>query len=151
MKRTAIVLGVALIATGAIGVVGTQPVNAQEGVTRTPIGFGGGPEKSDDIHCRVQTRGKDREALSPRAKVYLLYGGTGSIGGGRKPPVDLKPGVAIYFQSDPDKPTYVHEGINTSKTDEMKLLVTLITEKGRPLAIPVHQMAISYSIARALG
>jgi hypothetical protein len=37
MKRTAIVLGVALIATGAIGVVGTQPVNAQEGVTRTPI------------------------------------------------------------------------------------------------------------------
>ena len=32
MKRTAIVLGVALIAT-----VGTQPVNAQEGVTRTPI------------------------------------------------------------------------------------------------------------------
>jgi len=37
MKRTAIVLRVALIATGAIGVVGTQPVNAQEGVTRTPI------------------------------------------------------------------------------------------------------------------
>jgi hypothetical protein len=37
MKRTAIVLGVALILTGAIGIVGTQPVNAQEGVTRTPI------------------------------------------------------------------------------------------------------------------
>ena len=37
MKRTAIVVGMALIATGAIGAVGTQPVNAQEGVTRTPV------------------------------------------------------------------------------------------------------------------
>jgi len=46
--------------------------------------------------------------------------------------------VAIYFQSDLDKPTYVHEGINLSKTNGMKLLVILITEKGRPLAIPVH-------------
>jgi quercetin dioxygenase-like cupin family protein len=55
-----------------------------------------------------------------------------------KPPIDLKPGVAIYFQSDPNTPTYVHEGINTSKTDSMKLLIILITEKGRPFAIPVR-------------
>ena len=51
--------------------------------------------------------------------------------------MDLKPGVALYLQSDPAKPTYVHEGINPSKTDVMKLLVILITEKGQPLAIPV--------------
>jgi hypothetical protein len=51
--------------------------------------------------------------------------------------VDLKPGMGVYFQSDPAKPTYVHEGINLSQTKPLKLVTTLITTKGQPLAIPV--------------
>jgi hypothetical protein len=54
-----------------------------------------------------------------------------------KPPVEMKPGVAIYFKSDPKKPAYVHEGRNVSQAEGMKLLVVLITEKGQPLAYQV--------------
>jgi hypothetical protein len=31
----------------------------------------------------------------------------------------------------------VHEGVNLSQTNSLKMVTTLITEKGRPLAIPV--------------
>lgn len=68
--------------------------------------------------------------------IYVLEG-EGRIEEEGKPPVDLKPGVGVYFQSDPAKPTYVHEGINLSATKPLKLVTTLITEKGQPLAIPV--------------
>jgi hypothetical protein len=49
----------------------------------------------------------------------------------------MKPGVSIYFKSDPKKPAYVHEGVNVSQSEGMKLLVVLITEKGQPHAYPV--------------
>lgn len=68
--------------------------------------------------------------------IYVLEG-EGRIEEAGKPPVDLKPGVGVYFQSDPAKPTYVHEGINLSQSKPLKLVTTLITEKGQPLAIPV--------------
>jgi quercetin dioxygenase-like cupin family protein len=137
MKRTAIVLGVALIAT-----VGTQPVNAQEGVTRTPIlkkDLEADPKKEVTIFIAEYKPGaRTGKHYHPGQEFIYCIEGQGVLEEAGKPPVELKPGVAIYFQSDPDKPTYVHEGINTSKTDGMKLLVTLITEKGRPLATPVH-------------
>ena len=142
MKRIAIVLGVALIATSAIGVVGTQPANAQAGVTRTPIlkkDLEADPKKEVTMFIAEYKPGaRTGKHYHPGQEFIYCIEGQGVLEETGKSPVDLKPGVAIYFQSDPDKPTYVHEGINTSKTDRMKLLVTLITEKGRPLAIPVH-------------
>ena len=142
MKRTAIVLGVALIATGAIGVVGMQPVNAQEGVTRTPIlkkDLEADPKKEVTMFIAEYEPGaRTGKHYHPGQEFIYCIDGQGVLEEAGKPPVELKPGVAIYFQSDPDKPTYVHEGINLSKTNGMKLLVILITEKGRPLAIPVH-------------
>jgi quercetin dioxygenase-like cupin family protein len=68
--------------------------------------------------------------------IYVLEG-KGRIEEEGKPPVDLKPGVGVYFHSDPAKPAYVHEGINLSQTKPLKLVTTLITEKGQPLAIQV--------------
>jgi quercetin dioxygenase-like cupin family protein len=142
MKRTAIVLGVALIATGAIGVVGTQPVNAQEGVTRTPIlkkDLEADPKKEVTMFiAEYKPEARTGKHYHPGQEFIYCMEGQGVMEEAGKPPVELKPGVSIYFQSDPDKPTYVHEGINLSKTNGMKLLVILITEKGRPLAIPVH-------------
>jgi quercetin dioxygenase-like cupin family protein len=138
MKRTAIVLGVALIATGAIGLVGTQPVNAQEGVTRVPIlkkDLEADPKKEVTMFIAEY---KPEAHYHPGQEFIYCIEGEGVVEEAGKPPVELKPGVAIYFQSDPDKPTYVHEGINLSKTNGMKLLVVLITEKGRPLAVPAH-------------
>ena len=67
--------------------------------------------------------------------IYVLDG-EGTIEAAGKPPVDLKPGVGVYFQSDPAKPTYVHEAVNLSPSKPLKLVTTLITEKGQPLAIP---------------
>lgn len=68
--------------------------------------------------------------------IYVLEG-EGTIEEPGKPPVALRRGVGVYFQSDPAKPTYVHEGVNLSATRPLKLVTTLITEKNQPLAIPV--------------
>jgi len=63
--------------------------------------------------------------------IYVLEG-EGRIEQEGKPPVDLKPGVAVYCQTDSAN---THEGINLSKTNPLKLIATLIIEKGKPLAI----------------
>jgi hypothetical protein len=63
--------------------------------------------------------------------------GHGSMQEVGKSTVEMKPGVSIYFKSDPKKPAYVHEGVNVSQSEGMKLLVVLITEKGQPHAYPV--------------
>ncbi len=63
--------------------------------------------------------------------IYVLEG-EGRIEQMGKPPVDLKPGVAVYCQTDPAN---THEGINLSKTNPLKLIAAIVIEKGKPLAI----------------
>jgi len=104
MKRTAIVLGVALIATGAIGVVGTQPVNAQEGVTRTPIlkkDLEADPKKEVTMFiAEYKPEARTGKHYHPGQEFIYCIEGQGVLEEAGKPPVELKPGVAIYFQSD---------------------------------------------------
>jgi cupin domain len=87
--------------------------------------------------ARGRARREDGQALPPGQEFIYVLEGEGRIEEAGKPAVDLKPGVGVYFQSDPARPTYVHEGINLSQTKPLKLVTTLITEKGQPLAIPV--------------
>jgi quercetin dioxygenase-like cupin family protein len=138
MKRQAVAFGLALIASAAIGGLGMQAAHAQEGVTRTPVlkkDLEADPKKEVTIfNAEYKSGARTGKHFHPGQEFIYCIEGQGILEETGKPPVDLKPGVAVYFQSDPDKPTYVHEGINTSNTKGMKLLVTLITEKGRPLA-----------------
>jgi quercetin dioxygenase-like cupin family protein len=124
-----------------LGVAGTTGAHAQEGVTRTPIlkkDLEADSKKEVTMFIAEYKPGaRTGKHYHPGQEFIYCIEGQGVLEETGKPPVELKPGVAIYFQSDPDKPTYVHEGINVSKTNGMKLLVILITEKGRPLATPV--------------
>ena len=114
---------------------------AQEGVTRTVIlkkPLEADPKKEVTIFvAEFKPGARTGKHYHPGQEFIYVLEGEGRIEEKGKPPVDLKPGIGVYFQSDPAKPTYVHEGINLSKTKPLKLVTTLITEKGQPLAIPV--------------
>jgi quercetin dioxygenase-like cupin family protein len=123
----------------AVSIAG-QPL-AQEGVTRTVIlkkPLEADPTKEVTVFvAEFKPGARTGKHYHPGQEFIYVLEGEGRIEEEGKPPVDLKPGAGVYFQSDPAKPTYVHEGINLSKTKPLKLVTTLITEKGQPLAIPV--------------
>ena len=128
------------ISTLAIGLALAAAAPAQEGVTRTVLlkkPLEADPKKEVTIFmAEFKPGARTGKHYHPGQEFIYVVEGEGRIEEAGKPPVELKPGMAIYFESDPAKPTYVHEGINASKTKTLKLVTTLITEKGQPLAIP---------------
>ncbi|HEY2988945.1 MAG TPA: cupin domain-containing protein [Candidatus Binatia bacterium] len=134
-----------LVAGGALGflTIGQRSASAQEGLTRTVImkkDLEADPKKEVTIFIAEYKPGaKSGKHYHPGQEFIYVLEGNGLMEEAGKAPVDMKPGVELYFQSDPAKPTYVHEATNLSKTAGMKLLVTLITEKGQPLAYPLKQ------------
>ena len=114
---------------------------AQEGVRRTVIlkkPLEADPTKEvTTFVAEFKPGARTGKHYHPGQEFIYVMEGEGRIEEEGKPPVELKPGVGVYFQSDPAKPTYVHEGINVSQTKPLKLVTTLITEKGQPLAIQV--------------
>ncbi len=140
MKRTELILGLILIAVIAGAAIGVRTISAQEGLTRTPIlkkDLEADPKKEVTMFIAEYKPGaRSGKHYHPGQEFIYVLEGRGVMEEVGKPPVDMKPGAAIYFQSDPAKPSYVHEATNLSKTDGMKLLVVLITEKGQPLAYP---------------
>ena len=132
----------AVLILSLMGIVaGTTRAHAQEGMTRTPVlkkDLEADPKKEVTMFIgEFKPGGRTGKHYHTGQEFIYVLEGQGVLEEVGKPPVELRPGMALYLQSDPDKPTYVHEGINTSKTAVMKLLVILITEKGRPLAVPV--------------
>jgi len=131
------------LAAAAFSVTVEKSANAQEGLTRTPIlkkDLEGAPGKEVTMFiAEYKPATRSGKHYHPGQEFIYVLEGNGVMEEAGKDPVDMKPGVAIYFQSDPAKPSYVHEATNRSKTAGMKLLVILITEKGQPLAYPVKQ------------
>ena len=117
-----------------------QPL-AQEGISRTVIlkqPLDGDPTKEVTVFvAEFKPGSRTGKHYHPGQEFIYVMEGEGRIEEEGKPPVELKPGVGVYFQSDPARPTYVHEGINASPTKSLKLVTTLITEKGKPLAVGV--------------
>jgi quercetin dioxygenase-like cupin family protein len=118
-------------------------VKAQEGLTRTVLmkkDLEADPKKEVTIFIAEYKPGaKSGKHYHPGQEFIYVLEGQGVMEEVGKAPVEMKPGVLLYFQSDPSNPTYVHEATNLSKTAGMKLVVTLITEKGQPLAYPLKQ------------
>ena len=128
-----------LIGALAFWVSGT--VFAQEGLTRTVLmkkDLEADPNKEVTVFIAEYKPGaKSGKHYHPGQEfIYVLEGEVVMEEVG-KAPAPMKPGVLLYFQSDPKNPAYVHEATNLSKTAGMKLVVTLITEKGQPLAYPL--------------
>ena len=142
MRRTGLVLGLTLVVGIVVGVLGHGMLNAQ-GLTRTVIlktdleGLAG---KEGNMFVAEYTPGaRSGKHYHPGHELIYVLEGHGVMEEVGKPPVELKPGVGLFFRSDPQKPTYVHEAKNLSNTDRMKLLVVLVTDKGQPLAYPVKE------------
>lgn len=141
MKRIGLILAVAVVSLLAGMFIGGHQASAQEGLTRTVIlkqALEADPTKEVTMFVADYKPGaRTGKHYHPGQEFIYVIDGHGSMEEVGKSPVEMKPGVAIYFKSDPKSPAYVHEGINLSNKDGMKLLVVLITEKGQPLAYPV--------------
>ena len=78
-------------------------MNAQEGVTRTPIlkkDLEADPKKEVTIFIAEYKSGaRTGKHYHPGQEFIYCIEGQGVMEEAGKPPVDLKPGVAIYFQS----------------------------------------------------
>ncbi len=142
MKRLAVLLGVTLAVGIGAGVIGTTVLHAQQpSMKRTPIlktDLEGLPGKEGTMFLAEYEPGaRSGKHYHPGHEFIYVLEGSGVMEEVGKPPVAMKPGVAFYFLSSPDKPSYVHEARNLSTTEPMKLLVVLVTDKGQPLAYPV--------------
>ena len=143
MRQTAFVLGLTLAVGIVVGVLGSEMLNAQQGLTRTVIlktDLEGLTGKEGNMFVAEYTPGaRSGKHYHPGHEFIYVLEGHGVMEEVGKPPVELKPDVGLFFRSDPQKPTYVHAAKNLSNTDRMKLLVVLVTDKGQPLAYPVKE------------
>jgi len=139
MRKTIFIAVLALAAGMTVSLSGH--VYAQEGLTRTVLmkkDLEADPKKEVTVFIAEYKPGaKSGKHYHPGQEFIYVLEGEGVMEEVGKPPVPMKPGVLLYFQSDPKNPAYVHEATNLSKTAGMKLVVTLITEKGQPLAYPL--------------
>jgi|SRR4051812_15878537 quercetin dioxygenase-like cupin family protein len=133
----------ALLIIGAFAFGTSGSAFAQEGLTRTVLmkkDLEADPKKEVTVFIAEYKPGaKSGKHYHPGQEFIYVLEGEGVMEEVGKPPMPMKPGVLLYFQSDPKNPAYVHEATNLSKTAGMKLVVTLITEKGQPLAYPLKK------------
>lgn len=137
MKRTMFLLSLPLTVGIALGMIGTQVLNAQQApVKRTVL-------------CRAELEGMEGKegvvfliTLAPGAAigkhfhtgrefVHVLEGST-SVRGAEEPPLTVREGGTFN-----ELPQQVHDFTNPSKTTPLKALVLLIGLKDQPLTTPV--------------
>ncbi len=144
MKRRVMLLGLTLFVGFAIGMAATRVLSAQQpSMKRTPIlktELEGLPGKEGTMFLAEYEPGaRSGKHYHPGHEFIYVLEGSGVMEEVGKPPVAMRPGVAFYFLSSPERPSYVHEARNLSITDPMRLLVVLITDTGQPLAYPVKE------------
>ncbi len=141
MKQRAMLFGLTLFVGFAMGMAAPRVLSAQQpSMKRTPIlktDLEGLPGKEGTMFLAEYEPGaRSGKHYHPGHEFIYVLEGSGVMEEVGKPPVAMKPGVAFYFLSSPERPSYVHEATNLSNTDPMRLLVVLITDKGQPLAYP---------------
>lgn len=137
MKRMGLLLTLTLIVGIALGVIGTQVLNAQQApMKRTAL------LKTD----LVETEGKEavlalvefapgaatEPHYHPGEELAYLLEGTVSLEVKGKPPITFKPGDSFHML-----PKQVHRVKNLSSTTPAKALAFTIAEKGQPPTVPV--------------
>jgi quercetin dioxygenase-like cupin family protein len=141
MRIIGLILVIGAVVLGVVGAFGHATVNAQEGVARNVVlkqELEADPGKEVTLFVADYKPGaRTGKHYHPGQEFIYVLEGHGSMQEVGKSTVEMKLGVSIYFKSDPKKPAYVHEGVNVSQSEGMKLLVVLITEKGQPHAYPV--------------
>ena len=136
MRRTAVFLGVTLAVGIAVG-AGTQVLSAPQGpVTRTVLletdlaGMAG--KEGSVVLAEIAPGAATGKHTHPAHEFAYVLEGDGTLEVEGRPPVSLKPGVAIH-----QPPGQVHNGRNTSSTSALKILAVYIAEKDQPHTAPV--------------
>jgi quercetin dioxygenase-like cupin family protein len=139
MKRTAVMLVLTAVVGILVGVVGTQILSAQQAaVKRTPLlkgelmGIAG--KEVTLFTAEVPPGARTGKHYHPGDEFIYVLEGAGVMEEHGKPPITMKPGMALHYASPPEKAAYIHEARNTSDTAPLKMVTVLITEKGQPLA-----------------
>ena len=137
MKRTGLLLTLTLTVGIALGVIGTQALNAQqEPMKRTVLlktdltGITG----KEAILALVEFApgAATQPHYHPGEELAYLLEGTVSLEVKGKPPITFKPGDTFH-----QPPKQVHRVKNLSSTAQAKALAFTIAEKDQPLTVPV--------------
>jgi len=136
MKRTALMLGMALLVGMYLGVIGGQILYAQpESIKRTVLLKTdlAGMEGKEAILAlaEIAPGAATGKHTHPGYEFAYVLEGSGSLEIEGKPSIPLTPGTAIYQPS-----TQVHRGVNDSSTAPLKIFSVYILEKGHPIAEP---------------
>ncbi|WP_337286457.1 cupin domain-containing protein [Candidatus Methylomirabilis sp.] len=137
MKRTGLLLTLALTVGIALGVIGTQALNAQQAPMKRTVLIKtdlAGIEGKEAVLALVEfAPGATIEPhYHPGEELAYLLEGTISFEAKGKPPVTFKPGDTFH-----QPPKQVHSVKNFSSTAPAKALAFTISEKGQPLTVPV--------------
>ncbi len=134
MRRTGLTLGLTSALGIAVGVLGTQVLNAQQENTvllKTELAGIEGKEGTMSIHPELAPGAASGKHTHPGDQFVYILEGSGTLEVEGKSPVSLEPGVTYHVA-----PQQVHEVKNASDTAPLKGLGVLIAEKGQPLVVP---------------
>jgi len=137
MRRMTVLLGVTLAVGIAVGAIGARVLSATQGpVTRTVLletdlaGMEG--KEGFVILAEIAPGAATGKHTHPAHEFAYVLEGDGTLEVEGRPPVSLKPGVAIH-----QPPGQIHNGRNTSATSALKILAVYIAEKDQPHTAPV--------------
>lgn len=137
MKRTGLLLSLTLTVGIALGVIGTQVLNAQQAPMKRTVLIKtdlAGIEGKEAVLALVEfAPGAATEPhYHPGEELAYLLEGTVSFEAQGKSPITFKPGDTFH-----QPPKQVHRVKNLSVTIPAKALAFTIAEKGQPLTVPV--------------
>ena len=137
MKRTGLLLGLTLTVGIALGVIGTQALNAQQEPMKRTVLLKtdlAGIEGKEGVLALVEFApgAATQPHYHPGEEMAYLLEGTVSLEVQGKSPITFKPGDTFH-----QPPKQVHRVKNLSSTMPAKALAFTIAEKGQPATVPV--------------
>jgi len=136
MKRTVIMLALAVAVGMTVGVIADQVLSAQHiKVTDLLKADLAGLEGKEAVVQTVEIApaGVVGKHYHPGHEVVYVLGGTGTLEMEGRPPRVIKPGDVVHIPA-----KHVHWANNNSMTHPVVVLVVRIHEKGQPITIPVQ-------------
>ena len=137
MRRSVLMLTLTLVVGIAIGIMGTQVLNAQyaqqEPIKRTVLQkVDLGDKEAVMFIAEIAPGASGGKHFHPGHELFYTLAGSWILEPEGKPPVTLKVGDVGN-----QLPKAVHNATNASKTAPAKILGVLLAEKGQPLSTPV--------------
>lgn len=134
-KPLALILGLAVGV--ALGTLGAQALGAQQPIERTVLvkseSLKGIPGMDGYVmEVTIAPGAQSGRHVHPGHEFSYVLDGEGMLEVDGRPPLALKKGVTFH-----NEPMVVHNGINSSMTTPLHVLVFYVLETGKPIATPV--------------